>query len=106
ERDSVSHARDRTRETPMKTDRGWRAGVLRAIAVPAVALAMVQSAAAEGGQDRQGARRSRPQAIRVTVDLLPDDPDNVVDPVHPGKLPVAILGTPGFDPKSVDAGSL
>src|SRR5262245_25635967 len=45
-------------------------------------------------------------AIRVTVDILPGESRNIVDMAAPDPIPVALLGSPSFDPRSVDPGSL
>jgi probable HAF family extracellular repeat protein len=42
----------------------------------------------------------------VEVDVLPGDSANVVYPTRVGKLPVAVLSTPGFDATQVDPESL
>lgn len=44
--------------------------------------------------------------IHVAIDILPGEASNVFDPAATGPVGVAILGTPAFDPSSVDPGSL
>src|SRR5215510_5847054 len=88
-------------ETNLRTGR-W---ILNGCAVVVLAFAPMLAQAGDTGGGSSAARPGR-RAIRVAIDILPDDPDNVVDPLHPGKVPVAILGTRDFDPRGIDPESL
>jgi subtilisin-like proprotein convertase family protein len=63
-----------------------------------LAVALVTSA---------GARVSdRVPTLHIDMDLVPDDPANVVDPLHGDRVPVAVLARPGLDVRSIDPDSL
>lgn len=44
--------------------------------------------------------------IQVSIDVLPGESRNIVDPEAPDVIPVAVLGSPSFDPHAVEPESL
>jgi len=61
--------------------------------------------AAPAGATASGKTKESGAALKVQVELLPGETEKIVDPSLSEKIPVAILGTPDLDVRSLDPAS-
>ena len=73
-----------------------------------VGIALLTLAAfSSGGRPAAGGHAPRPATARhVEIDLLPEDSENIVDPLHGDRVPLAILGSATLDVHRLDPESM